>query len=153
MASALTLCRPGLVLSRRCGPALALSEASHDSFINFNAPLTLTNLTSSRYLSTPAFLTKLMSRYLSTPAFLTKLTSKLSKDPPPAVAVLHLAGRIADGRGSGPSAKRINYDSLNEQIDKSFELKNLKAVCLKINSPGGSPVQSELIAKRLVSFI
>ena len=139
MASALTLCRPGLVLSRRCGPALTLSEANHDSFIIFNAPLMLTNVTTSRYLSTPAFLTK--------------LTSKLRKDPPPAVAVLRLAGMIADGRGSGPSAKRINYDSLNKQIDKSFELKNLKAVCLKINSPGGSPVQSELIAKRLVSFI
>jgi len=28
-------------------------------------------------------------------------------------------------------------------------MKNLKAVCLRINSPGGSPVQSELIAKRI----
>ena len=88
------------------------------------------------------------SRYLTTPAVVTKLISKLKRSPPPpTVAVLRLAGQIRDGRG-GPGAKRLSYDSLKKQIDKSFEIKNLKAVCLRINSPGGSPVQSELIAKR-----
>jgi len=64
----------------------------------------------------------------------------------PTVAVLRLTGPITDQPG------RLRYESLNKQIsqiDKSFAFKSLKAVCLKINSPGGSPVQSELIAKRI----
>jgi len=65
----------------------------------------------------------------------------------PTVAVLRLSGPILDGRGVG--GQRINFQSLSQQIETTFKLKNLKAVCLRINSPGGSPVQSELIAKRI----
>ncbi len=32
------------------------------------------------------------------------------------------------------------------QIDSAFETKKLEAVFLRINSPGGSPVQSELVS-------
>jgi signal peptide peptidase SppA len=63
----------------------------------------------------------------------------------PQVALLDLKGVIGSsgiGRGQG-----ITFDTLNEAIEKAFELSNLKAVCLNINSPGGSPVQSELIYK------
>jgi len=64
----------------------------------------------------------------------------------PTVSVLRLTGSISDGE---VSRKSVNYESLDKQIDKSFAFENLKAVCLRINSPGGSPVQSELIAKRI----
>ena len=97
--------------------------------------------------NSPRYFNTTRSNYLTTPAFVTGIASKFRKDPPPTVAVLRLAGTIADGRG-GPGSRRVNYDSLSKQIDKAFEHKNLKAVCLRINSPGGSPVQSELIAKR-----
>jgi len=85
-------------------------------------------------------------------ALVSMITAKLPqrKDPVPTVAVLRLAGMIADGRAGG--RQRINYNSLSKQLDKSFALKNLKAVCVRINSPGGSPVQSELIAKRIQSL-
>ena len=62
---------------------------------------------------------------------------------PPTVTVLHLGGR------------RINFDSFCKKIETSFSPilhKNLKAVCLKINSPGGSPVQCEIIAKKIQSL-
>ena len=39
----------------------------------------------------------------------------------------------------------LNLDSLQKLIDKAFTPKKLEAVFLSINSPGGSPVQSELI--------
>ena len=40
-----------------------------------------------------------------------------------------------------------NFSDFKEQIDSAFSQPNLKAVCLKINSPGGSPAQSHLIAE------
>lgn len=64
----------------------------------------------------------------------------------PVVAVLRLSGVI----GKVSSIKSgITIESLHELIDKAFEIKNLEALCLSINSPGGSPVQSELISKRI----
>ena len=89
-----------------------------------------------------------LRRDFSVTTFAQKIKSKLKKEPEPTVGVLRMAGMIADGRGGG--RQRINFNSLEKQIDKSFKHKNLKAVCLRINSPGGSPVQSELIAKRSI---
>merc|ERR1711990_829964 len=78
---------------------------------------------------------------------LTKFRAKMKREKKEQVAVLRLAGMIADGRSV--RGRVINFDSLSKEIDASFALKNVKAVCLQINSPGGSPVQSELICKRL----
>ncbi len=64
----------------------------------------------------------------------------------PVVAVLKLYGGIGTGKG------RLSLDSLRDDIDKAFATKNLSAVCLLINSPGGSPVQSHLIASRIISL-
>ncbi|MCC8371452.1 MAG: S49 family peptidase [Rickettsia endosymbiont of Pseudomimeciton antennatum] len=64
----------------------------------------------------------------------------------PVIAVLRLSGVI----GKVSSIKSgLTIESLHELIDKAFEIKNLEALCLNINSPGGSPVQSELISKRI----
>jgi signal peptide peptidase SppA len=61
------------------------------------------------------------------------------------VAVLRLQGVIGDG---GYGAQNLSLRSLNQKIEEAFS-KSTKAVCLVINSPGGSPVQSELIAERI----
>lgn len=67
------------------------------------------------------------------------------RNPPPVVAVLRLAGVIADGGGAfrGPT---LNHFGLAGAIERAFAVKKVKAVALEINSPGGSPVQSALIA-------
>ncbi|MCE3233224.1 MAG: sohB [Rickettsiaceae bacterium] len=65
------------------------------------------------------------------------------------VAVLRLAGIIG---GSGKLKKGISFDEVEDDIEKAFKVKNLKAVALQINSPGGSPVQSELIAGRIITL-
>ena len=62
------------------------------------------------------------------------------------MAVLRLSGVI--GKVSTMQSG-LTLESLNELIEKAFKIKKLKALCLIINSPGGSPVQSELIAKRI----
>ncbi len=65
------------------------------------------------------------------------------------IAVLHLSGVI----GKVTALKTgLTLETLNDLIERAFATKNLVAVCLTINSPGGSPVQSELIAKRIRSL-
>ncbi|MDB2415298.1 S49 family peptidase [Rickettsiales bacterium] len=62
------------------------------------------------------------------------------------VAVLRLSGVI----GGGSSFKSgLSLEEINENIEKAFDIKNIKAVALQVNSPGGSPVQSELIFNRI----
>ena len=51
----------------------------------------------------------------------------------------------------------VNYldkdaERLNKLIEKMFKLPRLDAVCLCINSHGGSPVQSELRCNRIISL-
>ena len=65
----------------------------------------------------------------------------------PLVNVLHLDGVI--GRASGIRRAGINMSDMAESIDQAFKGPQLSAVALSINSPGGSPVQSAMIASRI----
>src|SRR5690242_188945 len=68
---------------------------------------------------------------------------------PPVVAVLRLTGLIA-ARGGGPlAAPGISAQGMAPLIERAFSLKRLAGVVLLINSPGGSPVQSSLVAQRI----
>ena len=66
----------------------------------------------------------------------------------PVVAVLRLSGVIGSGK-SMDRTPQLCLDSLNEQIEETFNMSRLKMVALQINSPGGSPVQTELLYKRI----
>ncbi|WP_135506712.1 S49 family peptidase [Roseovarius aestuariivivens] len=62
----------------------------------------------------------------------------------PVVSVLRLSGAI------GTSGRMtLNDEALAPTIEKAFSKGKPKAVALLINSPGGSPVQSALIASRI----
>jgi serine protease SohB len=63
---------------------------------------------------------------------------------PPTVAVIRLQGMISAGP-RGP----LSDEALAPMIEKAFRRGKPKAVALSINSPGGSPVQSSLIAARI----
>lgn len=67
---------------------------------------------------------------------------------PPIVPVLRLQGIIAAGalplRAGG-----LNLAGLAGRIERAFTIRGARAVALQINSPGGSPVQSSLIAARI----
>lgn len=78
--------------------------------------------------------------------FLFKLRRSVFGDPPPRVAVLPLYGVIAAG---GRFKQAVNMAGFADRIDEAFSTPGLSAVALLINSPGGSPVQSALIAKRI----
>jgi len=68
-------------------------------------------------------------------------------EPPPVIPVLRLEGVInADGMGR---RRGISMARLAEPIEKAFAVSKAPAVALVVNSPGGSPVQSSLIARRI----
>jgi len=62
----------------------------------------------------------------------------------PLVAVIRLHGTIATG-----SRGQLNDVALAPIIEKAFRKGKPAAIALSINSPGGSPVQSALIAARI----
>ena len=66
---------------------------------------------------------------------------------PAIVPVVRLAGVI--GGGGGLRGESLSLSSLSSSIERAFKYKGAKAVALAINSPGGSPVQSALIADRI----
>ena len=63
------------------------------------------------------------------------------------IALVRLKGVIAPSTGG--VRKSLNLETIEPQLKKAFSLGSLKAVALVINSPGGSPVQSQLIADRV----
>lgn len=70
--------------------------------------------------------------------------------PPPRVALLRLEGVIAAGGAFGRAG--LSLDRLEPAIRRAFALPRLAAVALAVNSPGGSPAQSSLIAARIRSL-
>jgi signal peptide peptidase SppA len=79
--------------------------------------------------------------------YLEKLRIPGFRNPKPVVAVVRLSGVIADRSGVGRPG--LSASSLVTVLEKAFQMPHLKAVALSINSPGGSPVQSSLIGKRI----
>ena len=65
----------------------------------------------------------------------------------PVVPVVRLSGVIASGGLLG--ARGLSIESAAPLLARAFSQRHAKAVALAINSPGGSPVQSALIAQRI----
>lgn len=60
------------------------------------------------------------------------------------MAVIRLSGSIGTG-----SRMQLNDESVGPAVEKAFRRRRVAAVALLINSPGGSAVQSSLIAARI----
>ena len=65
----------------------------------------------------------------------------------PVVPLVRLEGAIS----ATPSRfdRALNLAGVGDALDKAFTVKKAKAVALVINSPGGAPVQSNLIHRRI----
>jgi signal peptide peptidase SppA len=64
----------------------------------------------------------------------------------PVVAILPLEGVIGS---SSKFSSAINLAGVEKNIEAAFDVSGVKAVAITINSPGGSPVQSELIMRKI----
>lgn len=65
----------------------------------------------------------------------------------PVVPVVRLSGVIANGGVLG--GRSLSIESVAPLLKRAFETRGARAVALALNSPGGSPVQSALIAQRI----
>lgn len=83
---------------------------------------------------------------MAIPKLLSWIPFRPFRQPAPVVALLRLEGGIGPG---GTLRRGLNLKALAEPIARAFAQPRLKAVALSINSPGGSAVQSALIAKRI----
>jgi protease-4 len=63
------------------------------------------------------------------------------------VAVIYASGQIYDGKGD--EERDIYSENLSKTIRKAREDENVKAVVLRVNSPGGSAVASAIIGREL----
>jgi signal peptide peptidase SppA len=79
-------------------------------------------------------------------SLLSKLTFGLLGNKVPVIGVLRLSGVIGQ---MGPLRRGLSLAGHAEAIERVFSLRHVKAVALVIKSPGGSPVQSALIARRI----
>ena len=64
------------------------------------------------------------------------------KKPTPTLAIIDVSGNIGTD---------LSFDKMKPNIDSAFAQQNCEAVMLKINCPGGSPVECELISSYIKS--
>ncbi|MCB5286991.1 MAG: signal peptide peptidase SppA [Candidatus Cloacimonetes bacterium] len=67
------------------------------------------------------------------------------------VAVMYLGGQIMPSSGSFNQAQ-ISYDKVQKIVQEIQDDKDVKAVVLRIDSPGGSALESELIYQELLKL-
>jgi len=78
---------------------------------------------------------------------LINIYKSLTKDQK-VISLINIRGSISDGNNFIGNST-VSLRSLDKNIQKAFNNPNTLAVALSINSPGGSPVQSELIYHRI----
>lgn len=64
----------------------------------------------------------------------------------PVVPVLRFSGVIGQ---VGLGRKGLTLEDMNDAIERAFKTRKLAALAISVNSPGGSPVQSALMASRI----
>jgi serine protease SohB len=79
-------------------------------------------------------------------AALRRLVPKRFRGDIPVVPVVRLSGVIGF---STPLKPGVTLASMARPLERAFNMRNARAVALVINSPGGSPVQSHLIYRRI----
>jgi signal peptide peptidase SppA len=78
--------------------------------------------------------------------FKTLLRKLTFRKAPPLIHIVRLEGPLAAGKSM--RGGNLNLRAVEPALEKAFR-KGVAAVALEINSPGGSPVQSALIAQRI----
>src|SRR5437016_4295345 len=88
----------------------------------------------------------LQQLFASARATLRPILPKWLRGDAPIVPVVRLSGVIGF---STPLKPGLTLANVARPLERAFRLRNARAVALLINSPGGSPVQSHLIYRRI----
>ena len=93
------------------------------------------------------FLVVIVLAYVGVMSYITIIKTNVLEDmiktENPFVAEVLLSGNVAENSD-------INVDDTKKLLDKAFSAKNSKAVILRLNSPGGSPVQAYKIRDNII---
>lgn len=81
------------------------------------------------------------------PSFISRVIPRRFRASSVEIPVVRLSGAIMTG--NSPLRQNLSLEGIAVQLEKAFANKHSPAVALSINSPGGSPVQSRLIYKRI----
>lgn len=79
-------------------------------------------------------------------SFFSWIGDQIARRRAPLVPVVRLAGVIGQ---VGPFRTGLTLAGLAPVLERAFSMRHARAVALVVNSPGGSPVQSALIHKRI----
>ena len=69
------------------------------------------------------------------------------RDDSATIPVVRMSGAIM--AGTSPLRPSLNLSTVAGPLEKAFSMKDAPAVAISVNSPGGSPVQSRLIYRRI----
>ncbi len=83
---------------------------------------------------------------LTVPTWMRFLLPRRFRQTPPRVAVVRLSGVIGT---VSPFRPGLSVGTVAPSLERAFTMPGLAAVALVVNSPGGSPVQSHLIYRRI----
>ncbi|KZD09689.1 S49 family peptidase [Oceanibaculum pacificum] len=78
--------------------------------------------------------------------FLSRLISPFTRRRDPIVPVVRLSGVIGQ---VGPLRAGLTLHGIAPLLERAFSIRKARAVAIVLNSPGGSPVQSSLIYRRI----
>lgn len=81
------------------------------------------------------------------PSLISRVIPRRFKSTAVEIPVIRLSGAIMTG--GSPLRQNLSLEGVANQLEKAFGDKHSPAVAISINSPGGSPVQSRLIYKRI----
>lgn len=70
------------------------------------------------------------------------ITSNISISSKDKIAVIYAVGSIIDGKGNMTT---IGSETLSREIRRAYKDKDVKAIVLRVNSPGGSALASDII--------
>ncbi len=77
------------------------------------------------------------------------LSNRVKEEKKESIAIIYASGEIVQ---SGKNAKYISPESLIPELRKAAEDDDIKAVVLRINSPGGSALASDMMWKEIVEL-
>ena len=81
-----------------------------------------------------------------------ELKKQSENDMVPKIPVIRMAGNITAPPNKPFNPNAINLEAFEKPLKEAFAMKNVKAIVIEMNSPGGSPAQSSLLHSHIQSL-
>ena len=91
-------------------------------------------------------------RYLDMAEYRQVTPASLGLERGPKIAVIYASGIIASGKSNydGPGGEVVGSDTINEYLRKARADSSIRAIVVRIDSPGGSAIASDIIWREML---